>query len=158
MVDVPILLATTSWIFGFSILFSWTLMLYRYLNLNNSGSTFGRPTWLPPKHPARNWRYRFRDWACLRWPWCARFTILPLCCRRSSAGITSWRNPTIPCAFAIRAPPIGSKRPWPGRRTPPTRRSQKYQIQSWTCLKFGPISCGSRQLWDTQHMLPPCRF
>jgi len=44
MIDVPILLATTSWIFGFSILFSWTLMLYRYLNLNNSGSTFGRPT------------------------------------------------------------------------------------------------------------------
>jgi hypothetical protein len=25
-------------------------------------------------------------------------------------------------------------------------------------LKFGPISCGSRQLWDTQHMLPPCSF
>lgn len=34
IVDEPILRAITSWILGFSILFSWTLILYRYLNLD----------------------------------------------------------------------------------------------------------------------------
>ena len=155
-VDEPIRLATTSWILGFSILFSWTLMLYRYLNLNNGGSTFGHPTRLLPTRPDQNWRYRFPCLVYLRWPWCVRFPILPLYCRRSSAGITSWWNRVILCVFAPSATSTGSKRPLLGRRTRPSRRSLIYQARPWICWIFGPISCDNPQLWDRQHTKPTC--